>query len=84
MGAAILKLPFWGVFGGRGGPKSCNWSLKLEARSLWSTYQASRGESAVDIEQANGVLERTLLERRVSRRGGSHFLFSLQISRYLL
>lgn len=43
----------------------------LEARGQrGQTYQSRGSKGAIDIEQADGVLERALLERRVSGDGG--------------
>lgn len=45
--------------------------ISEENREL--AYQARGGEGAIDIEEADGVLERTVLERSVRRgRGKSH------------
>lgn len=38
-----------------------------------NTYSPSFGKSLVNIEQDNGVLERTTLQRRVNTSSSSHF-----------
>lgn len=43
------------------------WGRGLAGRN---TYPAGGGEGAVDIEEADGVLQRTILQRRVAENHG--------------
>jgi hypothetical protein len=46
---------------------------RISGENIELAYQARGGEGAIDIKQADGVLERTVLERSVRRgRGKSH------------
>jgi hypothetical protein len=48
------------------------WELQAGIWSLGSeedSYETGRGESAIDIEEADGVLDRPLVERWVGRHG---------------